>query len=50
MIHLSGHEIAPNTGTNAPKFSALATKSSKLVAKLASRILHHTLPEDLVNF
>jgi len=46
----AGPKIAPNTGTNAPKFPALATKSWKLVAKLATRILHHTLPEDLMNF
>ena len=34
---VSGREIAPNTGANATKFSTLATKSWKLVAKLATR-------------
>ena len=36
-------EIVPNTGTNATKFFTLATKSWKLVAKLATRMLHHNL-------
>ena len=44
----SGRKIAPNTGTNATKFFTLATKSWKLVAKLATRIANHTLPRDLV--
>ena len=39
----SGHEIVPNTGTNAPKFFTLATKSWKLVVKLATRTFHHNL-------
>ena len=44
----SGRKIAPNTGANATKFFTLATKSWKLVAKLATRIPYHTLPRDLV--
>ena len=44
----AGRKIAPNTGANATKFFTLATKSSKLVAKLATRIFNHTLPRDLV--
>ena len=48
--HTSGHKIAPNTGANATKFFTLATKSWKLVAKLATRISNHTLPRDLVIF
>ena len=36
-----GREIAPNTGANVTKFFTLATKSSKVVAKLATRMLHH---------
>ena len=36
----SGREIAPNTGANATKFFILVTKSSKVVAKLATRMLH----------
>ena len=36
-----GREIAPNTGANATKFFTLATKSWKLVAKLATRTFHH---------
>ena len=39
----SGREIAPNTGTNATKFFTLATKSWKLVAKLATRTFHYNL-------
>ena len=39
----SGREIAPNTGTNMTKFFTLATKSWKLVAKLATRTFHHNL-------
>ena len=39
----SGREIAPNTGANATKFFTLATKSWKLVAKLATRTFHHNL-------
>ena len=38
-----GREIAPNTGANATKFFNLATKSWKLVAKLATRMLYHNL-------
>ena len=46
--HYSGRKIAPNTGANATKFFALATKSLKLVANLATRISNHTLiPRDL---
>ena len=37
----AGRKIAPNTGANAIKFFSLATKSWKLVAKLATRMLHH---------
>ena len=44
----SGHKIAPNTGTNATKFLTLATKSWKLIAKLATRISNHTIPRHLV--
>ena len=39
----AGHEIVPNTGANATKFFSLATKSWKLVAKLATRMFHHNL-------
>ena len=39
----AGHEIVPNTGANATKFFTLATKSWKLVAKLATRMFHHNL-------
>ena len=39
----TGHEIAPNTGTNVTKFFTLATKSRKLVAKLVTRMFHHNL-------
>ena len=39
----TGREIAPNTGANATKFFTLATKSWKLVAKLATRTFHHNL-------
>ena len=46
----TGRKIAPNTGANATKFFTLATKSWKLVAKLATRISNHTLPRDLVIF
>ena len=42
-----GRKIAPNTGTNATKFFTLASKSWKLVVKLATRISNHTLPRDL---
>ena len=38
---LAGREIAPNTGANATKFFTLATKSCKLVTKLATRMFHH---------
>ena len=45
---IAGRKIAPNTGANATKFFALATKSLKLVANLATRISNHTLiPRDL---
>ena len=40
---LAEREIAPNTGANATKFFTLATKSWKLVAKLATRMFHHNL-------
>ena len=40
---ITGREIAPNTGANATKFFTLATKSWKLVAKLATRMFHHNL-------
>ena len=43
MWHKFRCEIVPNTGANAPKFFTLATKSSKLVTKLVTRILHHNL-------
>ena len=36
-------EIAPNTGANVTKFFTLVTKSSKVVTKLATRMLHHNL-------
>ena len=39
----TGHEIAPNTGTNTTKFFTLATKSRKLVTKLVTRMFHHNL-------
>ena len=39
----SGREIAPNTGANATKFFTLATKSWKLVVKLATRTFHYNL-------
>ena len=42
-LQMSGREIAPNTGANAIKLFTLATKSWKLVAKLASRMFHHNL-------
>ena len=43
-----GRKTAPNTGANATKFFALATKSLKLVANLATRISNHTLiPRDI---
>ena len=38
-----GCEIAPNIGANVTKFSTLETKSSKVVAKLATRMLHYNL-------
>ena len=37
----SGCEIVPNTGANATKFFAVATKSWELASKLATRMLHH---------
>ena len=37
----SGCEIVPYTDANATKFFTLATKSSKAVAKLVTRMLHH---------
>ena len=40
---MAGREIAPNTGANATKFFTLATKSWKLVAKLATTTFHHNL-------
>ena len=43
ISQLQGGEIAPNTGANATKFFTLATKSWKLVAKLATRMFHHNL-------
>lgn len=46
---LTGHEIAPNAGTDATNLCTLATKSLKLVAKLATIMLHHTLRRDIVN-
>ena len=39
----SGREIAPNTGANATRFFTLATKSWKVVAKLATTTFHHNL-------
>ena len=39
----AGCEIAPNTVANATKFFTLATKSWKLVGKLASRMFYHNL-------
>ena len=47
-LYHAGRKIAPNTGANATKFFALATKSWELVAKLATRISNHTLPRDPV--
>ena len=44
----AGRKIGPNTGANVTKFFTLATKSWKLVAKLATRISNHTLPRDIV--
>ena len=46
--YLAGRKIASNTGANATKFFPLASKSWKLVPKLATRISNHTLPRDLV--
>ena len=43
MNNLAGHEIAPDTGANVTKFFTLATKSWKLVSKLATRMFHHNL-------
>ena len=43
ITYSPGREIAPNTGANATKFFTLATKSWKLVAKLATRMFHHNL-------
>ena len=43
QLHFTGREIAPNTGANATKFFTLATKSWKLVAKLATRMFYHNL-------
>ena len=34
-----GHEVAPDTVTNKPKFTVLATKIQKLVTMLATRTL-----------
>ena len=50
MLTPAGRKIVPNTGANATKFFTLATKSRKVVAKLATRISSHTLhvPRDLV--
>ena len=39
VLHLTGHEIAPNTVATATKIIVLATKIQKLVAKLATRTL-----------
>ena len=41
--NITEREIAPNTGANATKFFTLATKSWKLVAKLATRMFHHNV-------
>lgn len=46
---LTGHEIAPNAGTDATNLCTLATRSLNLVAKLAAIMLHHTLCRDTVN-
>ena len=46
---LTGHEIASNASTDATNLCTLATKSLKLVAKLATIMLHHTLRRDIVN-
>lgn len=43
IVQKTGCEIVPNTGTNAIEFFILATKSWKLIAKLANRMLHHNL-------
>ena len=40
---MPGCEIVPNIGANATNFFTLATKSWKLVAKLATRMFHHNL-------
>ena len=37
-VVIAGRKMAPNTGSNATKFYTLAAKSSKLVAKLVTRI------------
>ena len=50
LLDCTGRKIAPNTGANATKLFTLATKSWKLVAKLATRISNHTLPRDLSDF
>ena len=43
LVSRPGREIAPNTGANVTNFFTLATKSWKLVAKLATRMFHHNL-------
>ena len=43
QFDLTGREIVPSTGANATKFFTLASKSWKLVAKLATRMFHHNL-------
>ena len=43
----AGHEIVFNIGASATKFFTLATKSWKLVAKLATRMFHHNLTKRL---
>ena len=43
LLQITGRGIAPNTGANATKFFTLATKSWKLVAKLATKMFHHNL-------
>ena len=45
-----GREIVPNTGANVTKFFTLVTKSSKVVAKLATRMLHHNLTKRYSEF
>ena len=43
LIQITGHGIVSNTGASTTKFFTLATKSWKLVAKLATRMFHHNL-------